>query len=640
VALYTDYEDLEVPSGAKSELPANGPRGLNAITQQVNTNTANIATVTSTANTALSAASDAQTTAGNAAANASNALSTAEDAEAAANSAVSTANDASTAADDATTAAATAQSTADDAVAAAAAAQSTADDALPKPVGFPDDTKIIAGDGTLIDPPVGGGGGEGVPPYRTNIGNGSAGPYTVNHNRGTKDFIPAIFRNPGHIANNGSGAQVHIPVIPIDEDSALIDTSKTWETNQLRFLMWPLTGGDLTPPASPTLSEVSKTATDISLSATAGASCYIWMRDDVEIARTAGNTYTHEGLTPDTEYDFKVIVLDLMANTAESSVVAITTDTSSDTTPPTKATATFVSKTETTVTIAASGGTDNVAVTGYHHYRDGVKITTVPQSLGNYQHTGLTGNTEYSFAVSAVDAASNEGPLSDAVLVTTDSAAPPADVTLNVNGAGSRQTSGSSVVGSLNVGAGTNRFAFATVTVSHSTSNNPATYDTASLVSSLDGAWTYWGAQMVGQFSAQKQGAILLFYKDDPVVGNHTLTATVAKAGLSLTKIEIHSICYNGCGGFDTPVTGDINSSGSLNVALTPDDGEMAFCASVRIGVATSPNYNVRYNNGQSVTGTGDYHLVQDVEGDGAVKTFTASSSVHSYIAFILQKAA
>lgn len=40
MTLFTDYEDETAPTGAKTELPATGPRGVNTITAQINTNTA------------------------------------------------------------------------------------------------------------------------------------------------------------------------------------------------------------------------------------------------------------------------------------------------------------------------------------------------------------------------------------------------------------------------------------------------------------------------------------------------------------------------------------------------------------------------------------------------------------------------
>ena len=58
--------------------------------------------------------------------------------------------------------------------------------------------------------------------------------------------------------------------------------------------------------------------------------------------------------------------------------------------------------------------------TGYHVYRNGVKLTTTPVTALTYNATGLTAGTTYSFAVSAVGA-EGESALSAPVSVTTPS---------------------------------------------------------------------------------------------------------------------------------------------------------------------------------------------------------------------------
>ena len=65
-----------------------------------------------------------------------------------------------------------------------------------------------------------------------------------------------------------------------------------------------------------------------------------------------------------------------------------------------------------------TASTDNVAVTGYRVYRNGVLLAT----LGNvtaYQNTGLSASTTYSYTVQAFDAAGNASAQAPAVIVTT-----------------------------------------------------------------------------------------------------------------------------------------------------------------------------------------------------------------------------
>jgi hypothetical protein len=91
---------------------------------------------------------------------------------------------------------------------------------------------------------------------------------------------------------------------------------------------------------------------------------------------------------------------------------------SSDSTPPTVPTGLAASGTtasQTTVTWTAS--TDNVGVTGYDVYRNGVVIATVTAT--SFTDVGLTRDTAYTYTVTARDAAGNASGASNAVAVTT-----------------------------------------------------------------------------------------------------------------------------------------------------------------------------------------------------------------------------
>ncbi|MEM9648296.1 MAG: fibronectin type III domain-containing protein [Bacteroidota bacterium] len=75
---------------------------------------------------------------------------------------------------------------------------------------------------------------------------------------------------------------------------------------------------------------------------------------------------------------------------------------------------------QTTVDLSWSGATDNVGVTGYKVFKDGILETTLG-NVNTYEGTGLTASTSYNFTVRALDAAGNESPSSNSVSVTTDS---------------------------------------------------------------------------------------------------------------------------------------------------------------------------------------------------------------------------
>jgi cellulose 1,4-beta-cellobiosidase len=69
------------------------------------------------------------------------------------------------------------------------------------------------------------------------------------------------------------------------------------------------------------------------------------------------------------------------------------------------------------VKLSWSASTDDVGVTGYRVYREGVVIATV--GFTNYTDLAVASRTRYRYAVSALDAVGNESPLSSTVKVTT-----------------------------------------------------------------------------------------------------------------------------------------------------------------------------------------------------------------------------
>jgi chitodextrinase len=89
-----------------------------------------------------------------------------------------------------------------------------------------------------------------------------------------------------------------------------------------------------------------------------------------------------------------------------------------DTTPPTAPTSlTATGTTQTATNLSWTASTDNVGVTGYEVYQDGVLKTTVTTT--SYAVTGLTSATAYTFSVKAKDAAGNLSASSNNANVTT-----------------------------------------------------------------------------------------------------------------------------------------------------------------------------------------------------------------------------
>ena len=78
---------------------------------------------------------------------------------------------------------------------------------------------------------------------------------------------------------------------------------------------------------------------------------------------------------------------------------------------------------ETRIDLDWSNSTDDVGVTGYKIYRGGNYLTSIQTSL--YSDTTVSADTQYSYTVSAYDAAGNESAQSSPISVTTPIAPPP-----------------------------------------------------------------------------------------------------------------------------------------------------------------------------------------------------------------------
>ena len=191
-------------------------------------------------------------------------------------------------------------------------------------------------------------------------------------------------------------------------------------------LIWNnCSGGDTQAPTIPTnlsASNTTETSTDLSWTASTdnvGVAGYNIYQGGVNIFSVAGTSTTVNGLTASTTYSFYVTAYDAAGNESVGSTsVSVTTSTSVDTQAPTVPTnLTASNTTETSTDLSWTASTDNVGVTGYNVYQDGVNVLSVTGTSGSVG--GLTASTTYSFYVTAYDAAGNESLGSTAVSVTT-----------------------------------------------------------------------------------------------------------------------------------------------------------------------------------------------------------------------------
>jgi chitodextrinase len=179
---------------------------------------------------------------------------------------------------------------------------------------------------------------------------------------------------------------------------------------------------DTTAPTAATLSASGTTANSTNLSWSGatdniGVTGYDVYQDGVFRAATTATTFVANGLTSATPYSFYVIAKDGAGNMSPASNTVNVTTLTPDTTAPTAPTLTASGTTSSSTNLSWTGATDNVAVTSYDVFRNGLFLASTASTT--YAVTGLSASTAYTFYVIAKDAAGNASPASNTVNVTT-----------------------------------------------------------------------------------------------------------------------------------------------------------------------------------------------------------------------------
>ncbi|TMH89319.1 MAG: hypothetical protein E6H42_17405, partial [Betaproteobacteria bacterium] len=210
---------------------------------------------------------------------------------------------------------------------------------------------------------------------------------------------------------------------------------------------WTATPVSVTTPAAP---DTTAPSTPTGLLASAASSSQInlsWSASTDNVAVTgyrvyragtllvtlgAVTAYQNTGLAASTSYSYTVQAIDAAGNaSAQSTSASATTQAALDTTAPSvpgglAAVATSSSR----IKLSWSASNNNVGVTGYKVFRNGVQIATT--SALSHVNTGLSPATTYSFTVAAFDAAGN----SSAQSAPVSSRTPAARVRRDFNGDG------------------------------------------------------------------------------------------------------------------------------------------------------------------------------------------------------------
>ena len=208
-------------------------------------------------------------------------------------------------------------------------------------------------------------------------------------------------------------------------------------------------------------SNTTSTGTQLNWSASTdnvGVTNYEVFQNGVSIANTGtATTFTVTGLSASTSYDFTVFAEDAEGNvSAIGNTETVVTGAAVDTEAPSAVTDVSSSNTTSTGTqLNWSASTDNVGVTNYEVFQNGVSIANTGTTT-NFNVTGLSPSTMYNFMVTAADGAGNISGPGNTVSITTaaeaDTEAPSAVSDLAAAGTTSTSTTLSWSASTDNVG--------------------------------------------------------------------------------------------------------------------------------------------------------------------------------------------
>jgi chitodextrinase len=260
---------------------------------------------------------------------------------------------------------------------------------------------------------------------------------------------------------NDGTQNVIIPNIPGTTNRIMVKGSNHifFDVNNANFTITGSGTVDTTAPSTVTLSVSGTTSSSTNLSWTTatdnvGVTGYDVYQDGILKTTTTATTLSVTGLSASTAYSFYVRAKDAAGNlSVASNTVKVTTSASVDTTAPSTVTLSASGTTSSSTNLSWTTATDNVGVTGYDVYRNGVLTNTTTATTLSV--TGLSASTAYSFYVRAKDAAGNVSTASNTVNITTSAAldtTAPSSVTLSASGTTTSSTNLSWTASTDNVG--------------------------------------------------------------------------------------------------------------------------------------------------------------------------------------------
>ncbi len=233
-----------------------------------------------------------------------------------------------------------------------------------------------------------------------------------------------IYRNGVRVRTTAATSVIDSGLPPLTAFTYTVEAVDT--TNNVSAMSAAVTAstlaGELEPPTVPTnvtAVPVSSTQMDLAWQASTdnvGVAGYRIYRDGVMLATSSSTFYQDRNLMPGTVYVYRIQAFDLAGNLSELSlpVQGVTMEGE----PPTIPQGLIAEATDTDrIRLHWIASQDNTGVAGYRIYRDGSEIGTA--AVTEYIDAGLQPSTEYTYTVSAYDAAGNGSAPSAAVTATT-----------------------------------------------------------------------------------------------------------------------------------------------------------------------------------------------------------------------------
>ncbi|MFC3801883.1 fibronectin type III domain-containing protein [Cohnella sp. GCM10012308] len=186
---------------------------------------------------------------------------------------------------------------------------------------------------------------------------------------------------------------------------------------------------DITAPImTGTMQTTARTSTSVTVTWPAatdniGVEAYQILKGNVLVATLNANqsSYMFSGLPSNDGFIVTIQAVDAAGNIASN---PLTLRTGTDLTPPSAPTSLVViSRSATSVKLGWSPSTDNVGISEYHIFNNGLYVVTVPSANAFYKEytlTGLSENTIFNFTVKGMDYSGNLSQASNSVKVGTD----------------------------------------------------------------------------------------------------------------------------------------------------------------------------------------------------------------------------